>query len=114
MGIRLRHTECCKCFESTMKIICDKRGWTYDSRATVSDLVRVCFENGLVPLYWQTHFSGLRSVLGSSIATPRNRQASHGASSGPAHEPPDELVSYVPHMTTATVLFLAEAEQQLA
>lgn len=105
--------ECCKCFESTMKVICNKRGWGDTARATVSDLVRMCFDNGLIPPYWQNHFSGLRSVLESSIATPRNRQAGHGAGSAPAQEPPDELVSYVLHMTASTVLFLTEAEKRL-
>lgn len=105
---------CCKCFESTMKVVCTKQEWTFDPRATVRDLVDVCFANALIPSYWQSHFSGLRSVLESAIATPRNRQAGHGAGAGQAPEVPDELVSYVLHMTAATVLFLAESEKRLA
>lgn len=66
-----------------------------------------------IPVYWQTHFNGLRSVLESAISTPRNRQAGHGAGVGPSPDIPDELISYVLHMTAATVLFLAEAEKRL-
>ncbi|KRP89533.1 hypothetical protein AOQ72_00125 [Bradyrhizobium yuanmingense] len=106
--------DCYKCFESTMKVICTKRGWPFDPRAAAKDLVNVCFSNGLIPAYWQTHFNGLRSVLESAISTPRNRQAGHGAGAGAAPEVPDELVSYVLHMTAGTVLFLAEAEKRLA
>jgi len=106
--------DCYKCLESTMKVICTKRGWSFDSsKAAAKDLVNVCLTNGLIPAYWQGHFSGLRSVLESAIATPRNRQAGHGAGAGAAPEIPDELVSYVLHMTAATVLFLAEAENRM-
>jgi hypothetical protein len=105
--------DCYKCFESTMKVICTKRKWPFDPRAAAKDLVSVCLSNGLIPAYWQGHFNGLRSVLESAISTPRNRQAGHGAGAGPAPEVPDELVSYVLHMTAATVLFLAESEKHL-
>jgi hypothetical protein len=105
--------ECCKCFESTMKVICTKRGWHFDSRASAKELLDVCLTNGLIPSYWQSHLSGLRSILESAIPTPRNKQAGHGAGPGPAHEIPSELVAYVLHMTAATVLFLADAEKSL-
>ena len=106
--------DCYKCFESTMKVICGKRRWEFDTRASASDLVRICFDNGLIPSYWQAHFAGLRSVLESAISTPRNRQAGHGAGSGSPPEIPNELVSYVLHMTAATVLFLSESEKRLS
>ena len=106
--------DCYKCFESTMKVICTKRGWHFDPRASARDLVESCLTNGLIPPYWQTHFGGLRSVLESAISTPRNRQAGHGAGPGPSPDIPNELVSYVLHMTAATVLFLAEAEKNLS
>jgi uncharacterized protein DUF7014/AbiJ-like protein len=77
--------ECYKAFESTMKIICSKHNWKFDGSKGAADLVRVCLEKGLVPHYWQSHFSGLRSVLESAIPTPRNKEAGHGAgrSQGP-------------------------------
>ncbi|WP_439407961.1 STM4504/CBY_0614 family protein [Bradyrhizobium sp. DASA03076] len=105
--------DCYKCFESTMKVICTKRKWPFDPKAAAKGLVNVCLTNGLIPAYWQGHFGGLRSVLESAISTPRNRQAGHGAGASVAPEVPEELVSYVLHMTAATVLFLAEAEKKL-
>ncbi len=106
--------DCCKCFESTMKVICARRGWAFDpNRTTATELVKICFDNGLIPAYWASHFAGLRSVLTSSITTPRNRQAGHGAGTATDPMPPAALVSYVLHMTASTVLFLAESDNQL-
>lgn len=102
--------DCLKSFESTMKIICDRRKWQYDKNKGASELVRVCMDNGLVPSYWQNHFSGLKSVLTSGIPTPRNKQAGHGGGSQPPQTPPDELVAYVLHMTASTILYLSEAD----
>jgi hypothetical protein len=97
-----------------MKAICDKRGWAYDTnKATATDLVNICITEGLIPSFWQTHFAALRAVLQSGIPTARNRQAGHGSGTLARPEPPDELVSYVLHMTASTILFLAEAEKHL-
>jgi hypothetical protein len=106
-------TEACKAFESTMKVICDKHQWAHSANATSKELIQVCYDNGLIPSYWQTHFAGLRSVLESGIPTPRNRQGGHGAGAGPSPNIPDNLVAYVLHMTASTILFLAESERAL-
>jgi hypothetical protein len=105
--------ECYKAFESTMKIICTKRSWSFDNSKGAADLARVCLAQGLIPSYWQSHFSGLRSILESAIPTPRNKQAGHGAGVLPPQPIPIELVSYVLHLTAATILFLTEAERKL-
>lgn len=106
--------ECCKAFESVMKIICTKRGWTFDpTKATAKPLIDVCLSNGLIPPYWQNHFTGLRQMLENGIPTPRNKQAGHGAGAAAANDPSAELTSYVLHMTAATILFLTEAEKKL-
>lgn len=105
--------ETLKAFESTMKVICDGRGWPYDKSKGASELVRACLDNGLIPSYWQTHFSGLKNVLTSAIPTPRNKIGGHGAGSAPVQIPPTELVSYVLHMTASTILFLSEADKKL-
>lgn len=105
--------DCLKAFESTMKIICDKRRWVYDQNKGASELVRACLDNNLIPSYWQNHFSGLKSVLTSGIPTPRNKQGGHGAGSVQAQEPPTELLSYVIHMTASTILFLVESDKNI-
>jgi hypothetical protein len=106
--------DACKSFESTMRAICDKRGWAYDkNKASASDLVNICLSEGLIPSFWQGHFAALRTVLQSGIPTARNRQAGHGSGTQARPEPPDELVGYVLHMTASTILFLSESEKRL-
>ena len=104
--------ECLKAFESVMKAICDKKGWEYDPHSTSKTLIQACFDNGLVPPFWQQHFSALRSVLESGVPTARNRLGGHGQGSSIV-DVPAYLVAYVLHMTASAIVFLAEAEQQL-
>jgi hypothetical protein len=105
--------DCNKAFESTMKIICNKRRWPVSPNATAKELIKVCYDNDLIPPFWQTHFTGLRSVLESGIPTARNRLGGHGAGPGPTSAIPAHLVAYALHLTASTILFLAEAEQKL-
>ncbi len=86
--------DCLKSFESTMKSICDKRQWTYSKNATAKSLIHVCFENGLVPSFWQQQLTSLRSMLESSIPTGRNNLSGHGQGATPT-EVPDYLVAYM-------------------
>ena len=105
--------DCLKAFESTMKAICDKRGWTYQPNATSKALIKVCFDNDLVPSFWQQQLSSLRSMLESSIPTGRNKLSGHGQGTN-LTTVPDHLVAYMLHMTASTLVFLTTAEKSLA
>lgn len=105
--------DCLKSFESTMKAICDKRKWPYQPSATAKTLIQVCFDNGLVPPFWQQQLSSLRSLLESSIPTGRNKLSGHGQGSTPTVVP-DYLVAFMLHMTASTLVFLTTAEKELA
>jgi hypothetical protein len=102
-----------KAFESTMKIVCAKRKWKHGATASASQLIQTCLDNGLIPPYWQAHFTHLRGLLEASIPAARNKQGGHGAGVLPPHNPPRELVAYALHMTASTILFLTEAEKAL-
>ncbi|KAB8139641.1 hypothetical protein F8S13_27290 [Chloroflexia bacterium SDU3-3] len=104
--------ECLKSFESLMKAICEKRSWDYDSKDTAIKLIKICFEHGLIPEFWQNQFNSLRSLLESSIATGRNKLSGHGQGLLPT-DVPDYLVAYMLHMTASTLVFLCEAEAAL-
>lgn len=104
--------ECLKAFESVMKVICAKRKWAHAPQATSSALIQVCFDNGLIPPFWQSHFSALRSLLEGGIPTARNRLGGHGQGVKVV-DVPGYMVSYVLHMTAASIVFLVEAERQL-
>ena len=96
-------------FESTMKTICDKHGWTYD-RATASALIEVLYSNALIPPEMKNHFTGLRSVLEGGVPPLRNQagRGAHGQGSTPIAVP-DYLAAYCLHLTAANIVFLVEA-----
>lgn len=104
--------DCLKAFESTMKAICDKHNWIYQPNSTAKTLIQICFDNDLVPSFWQQQLSSLRSMLESSIPTGRNKLSGHGQGSSPTSVP-DYLVAYMLHMTASTLVFLTTAEKQI-
>lgn len=104
--------DCLKAFESTMKAICDKNSWTYQANATAKVLIKVCFDKGLVPSFWQQQLTSLRSMLESSIPTGRNKLSGHGQGATPTVVP-DYLVAYMLHMTASTLVFLTTAEKKM-
>ncbi|WP_434120443.1 STM4504/CBY_0614 family protein [Pseudomonas fortuita] len=104
--------ECLKSFESMMKAICMRRGWPLTGKETASNLIKVCLENGLIPAFWQTHFTSLRSLLESGVPTGRNNLAGHGQ--GPAATTvPEHLVAFMLHVTGACLVFLSESDNLL-
>ena len=103
--------ECLKAFESVMKTICDKRRWSYSNTATAKPLIQVCFDNGLIPSFWQSHYSSLRNLLESSVPTGRNKLSGHGQGTT-LEAVPDYLVAYMLHMTASAIVFLAEADEK--
>lgn len=105
-------TEALKAFESVMKIICAKRQWTHQPNATSKQLLDVLFQNGLIPTFWEQHFSALRSSLESGVPTARNRLGGHGQGAT-VTAVPAFLVSYVLHLTASAIVFLVEAEKAL-
>ena len=103
--------ECLKAFESVMKAICDKRRWSYSNTATAKPLIQICFDNGLIPSFWQSHYSSLRNLLESSVPTGRNKLSGHGQGTTP-EAVPDHLVAYMLNMTASAIVFLSEAEEK--
>jgi hypothetical protein len=104
--------DCLKAFESTMKAICDKRGWTYSPTDTASKLIDVCFKNGLIPSLLQSEFSALRTTLECGVPTVRNKLGGHGQGAQPTTVP-SYLASYLLHLTATNILLLVEAEKEL-
>lgn len=105
--------ECLKSFESVMKSICDKRKWAYPPSATSKALINICLQNELIPSFWQQQFESLRVLLESSIPTGRNKLSGHGQGSEPVYIP-EHIVAYMLHMTAASIVFLAEADNKMS
>lgn len=104
--------ECLKSFESTMKTICDKHNWAYNQNDTSKKLIKICFDNNLIPTYLQTQFSSLQQLFESGVPTIRNKNSGHGQGVQPI-QVTAEITSYMLHLTATNLLFLAEHEQQL-
>lgn len=102
-----------KAFESTMKAICDKRKWHYDSNDTCKRLIDICYEQGLVPAFWQHHMGAVRSLLEGGVPTGRNKLSGHGQGTTPITVP-EHIVAYVLHMTASAIVFLVKSEQNIA
>lgn len=101
--------ECLKALESVMKSICKKRGWRCGNKDGASRLIGICFDRGLVPEFWRSHFTALRSTLESGVPAARNKVGAHGQGAAPTSVP-RHIAAYVLHMTAAAIVFLAEAE----
>lgn len=104
--------ECLKALESLMKAICDKRKWNYAPNTTAKALIDVCFQNQLIPQFWQSHYKALRSLLESSVPTGRNKLSGHGQGTTPRMVP-EHIAGYMLHMTAAAIVFLGESDAQI-
>ncbi|AFI67371.1 Uncharacterised protein [Burkholderia pseudomallei] len=109
-----RYKECLvdglKAFESTMKTICNLRGWPTQSTDTAKNLIATCMSNGLFPAYFESQFSSIRSLLESGVPTVRNKNGGHGQGSAPVAVP-EYLARYALNLTATTILFMVEAHQ---
>lgn len=104
--------ECLKAFESTMKAICAKHGWTHGDTDTAKELISCCIEHELFPDFLESHLGALRSTLESGLPTTRNKRSAHGQGSTPI-KVPQGLAAYALHLTAANILLVTSAEERL-
>ncbi len=97
-----------KAFESTMKVICDSRGWSYSAGATAKTLTNIMLNNGLIPRFMETHLSGLRNTLEAGLPVVRNKLGGHGQGKEP-REVPIYFAGYALHLAATNIVFLVEA-----
>lgn len=100
-------TKCLNSFESTIKIICDKKRWKYDDKDTSKKLLDICYENELIPPTIQSEFTSLRGLLESGIGPLRNNYSGHGKGSKKIVVE-DYLAKYALNITGSCILFLIE------
>ena len=97
-----------KSFESMLKVICTRKGWSYDQKDTAKKLIATCLNNGLIPSFMQNQINTLQSLLESGVPTVRNKLAGHGQGVAPRSVPP-YMAEYTMHLTASTLLMLANA-----
>jgi len=93
-------TKACSAMESTMKIICDQKGWSYSSKDTAGQLVQTVVSNSSLDGYFQQPLM--------IVATLRNRLSkAHGAGTQQKNVP-EHLARYAINATAANILLLVE------
>ena len=97
-----------KAFESTLKIICNEKGWEYNETDRCSKLIDICFDNNLVPRDMKSEFTSLNSLLKSGILPIRNNFAGHGEG-GEERVVEDYLARFAINITGSCILFVIEA-----
>lgn len=95
-------------FESTLKGICDAKGWAYPKGARAVDLINVVRANHLLPEYLDPSFDQLISTLKSGLTKVRNEAGGHGQGAMPK-EVPAYLAAYALHLAAAMIVLLVEA-----
>jgi uncharacterized protein DUF7014/AbiJ-like protein len=101
-----------KALESTAKAICAARQWSHPSNATALPLLKLLFENGLIPAELESHFAGLRSALESGLPTLSNKTSRHGQGPDPVIVPP-HFAAFALHLVASDIIFLVQAHRAL-
>ena len=104
-------TECLKAFESSIKAICEKRGWNHDNKNGIR-LIQIVFDNMLIPSFIQTHFTALRKTLEDGALNLRNQRSGHGQGSRIVPVP-EYMAAYALHLTASNILFLTKANEEM-
>jgi hypothetical protein len=97
-----------RAFESTMKAICESRGWEYAKGARASDLIKIIRRNRLLPDYLDNSFDQLIAILQSGLPQIRNEAGGHGQGSAP-RQTPSYVAGYALHLAAAKIVLLVEA-----
>ena len=105
-------TEAHNAFESTLKAICDQRGWSYPEKPGASHLLKTVRDGGLLPGYLDQSFDQLAATLKSGLPKVRGEEGGHGQGSN-ARVTPLHVASYTLHLAAAQILFLVEAHQAM-
>lgn len=104
--------KCAKSIETTMKIICKKRGWAYSENDSAKKLIATILTNNLIPQYLQTHFTSFQQMLESGVPTIRNKEGGHGIGTK-AVQAYQHLASFQLHQTASLITLLIDSEKNL-
>lgn len=100
-------TNALNAFESTMKAICDIRGWEYRDGARSTDLLKVLRAQSFLPDYLDKSFDQLVATLSSGLPTVRNEEGAHGQGAQPKATP-RSVAAYALHLAAAKIVLLVE------
>ena len=105
-----------KAVESTIKIICKKHNWEINKQKggqkSLKPLLDILFEKGLLNFNEQSYFSGLRSVLESSVAMYRNIPGVAHGKGNSKDQIKHHQANFVFHNACSTIVFLIHCDNQ--
>jgi hypothetical protein len=103
--------DCCvdalNAFESTMKAICDAKGWAFDKGARATDLLKILRREKLFPDFADQSFDQLLATL-KGLSALRNETGAHGQGAVPV-ELPTYVAVYALNLAASKIRFLVEA-----
>jgi len=94
--------------ESTMKSICDAKGWKYEKGSRASDLIKILRKHNLFPEFADQSFEQLFATLKSGLPPLRNETGAHGQGTSPI-QIPEYVAAYALHLAASKILFLKGA-----
>ena len=94
-------TKCGSAFESTMKLICERKGWPYSQKDTAQPLLKTIIQNSRTETFFE------QPLL--VIATIRNRLSNSHGSGIQVRQIPEHVAKYAINATAAAILFVVEA-----
>lgn len=95
-----------KAFESTMKTICDKKGYAYDkAKDAAQKLIKILESNNFYPTYMSAHLTNLRTTLETGLPVIRNKNAGHGQGSSVVNIS-DEFAEYALNLAATNIVLL--------
>jgi len=100
--------EALKAFESTMKCICDQRKIEYGKTDTAKALIKLMFDNGVLPSSLESHMNGCRTALEGGLPTVRNKGAGHGQGAEVV-EMPEHWARHALHLAAANIVLLVDS-----
>lgn len=97
-----------KAFESTMKTICDKKGYPYDkAKDTAQKLINILESNHFYPPYMTAHLTNLRTTLETGLPVIRNKTSGHGQGSTVVTIS-EEFAEYALNLAAANIVLLVK------
>lgn len=97
-----------KAFESTMKIICDKRGYAYNTtKDTAKTLIQILEKNNFFPTYMSGHLRGVITTLETGLPVVRNKNSGHGQGNN-IISISDEIAEYALNLAASNIVLLVK------
>lgn len=97
-----------KAFESTMKTICDKKGYAYNkTKDTAKTLIQILEKNNFFPIYMAGHLKGVITTLETGLPVVRNKNSGHGQGNN-VISIPDEIVEYALDLAASNIVLLVK------